>query len=87
MSHATKLMAAAAAALIGLAGSAFAEEQPAAESKTSDTLRVCAAANEAPYSVQDATGFENKVAELIAKEMGRKVEFVWLDKPAIYLVR
>jgi mxaJ protein len=87
MSHSTKLMAAAAAALIGLAGSAFAEEQPAAESTTSDVLRVCAAANEAPYSVKDATGFENKVAELIAKEMGRKVEFVWLDKPAIYLVR
>lgn len=50
-------------------------------------LRVCAAAQEAPYSTKDSTGFENRIAETLATAMGRKVEFVWYDKPAIYLVR
>jgi mxaJ protein len=53
----------------------------------SNALRVCAAANEAPYSVKDETGFENKIAKLLAGAMGKTVEFVWSPKPAIYAVR
>ncbi|CFX32479.1 Protein MxaJ [Candidatus Filomicrobium marinum] len=50
-------------------------------------LRVCAAANEHPYSTRDERGFENKIAKAIAEAMGRTPLFVWHNKPAIYLVR
>ena len=50
-------------------------------------LRICAAANEAPYSTSNGTGFENRIAEVIAQTMNRKAEFVWSERPAIYLVR
>lgn len=50
-------------------------------------LRICAAANEAPYSTRDEQGFENKIAKVIAEAMGRTAMFVWHNKPAIYLVR
>lgn len=51
------------------------------------TLRVCAAANEAPYSQKDESGFENKIAKVLADAMGRKVQFIWSPKAAIYAVR
>lgn len=59
------------------------------EAQAADTpvLRICAAEKEEPYSSRNGQGFENKIAELIAKGMGRKAEFVWYEKPAIYLVR
>ena len=53
----------------------------------SDRLRICAAANELPYSDRTGSGFENKVAEALAKAMGREAQFVWFNKPAIYIVR
>ncbi len=52
----------------------------------SETLRVCAASNELPYSSQNQDGFENKLAEVLADNMGRKLEYVWSDKAAIFLV-
>jgi mxaJ protein len=52
-----------------------------------DALRVCASANQLPYSAKDGSGFENKVALAVAAAMGRQPQFVWADKPAIYLVR
>ena len=51
------------------------------------TLRICASANQLPYSAKDESGFENKIALSVAKAMGRKPVFVFADKPAIYLVR
>ncbi|HML28152.1 MAG TPA: methanol oxidation system protein MoxJ, partial [Hyphomicrobium sp.] len=50
-------------------------------------LRVCSAAKELPYSADDESGFENKIAKALAEGMGRKIEFVWSQKPAIYAVR
>lgn len=52
-----------------------------------DRLRICAAANELPYSDRTGSGFENKVAVALAKAMGREAQFVWFNKPAIYIVR
>lgn len=49
-------------------------------------LRVCAAANELPYSDKDGKGFENKLAELVAKDLGRPLENVWWEDPR-YFVR
>jgi mxaJ protein len=55
--------------------------------KDDDALRVCASANQPPYSEKDGTGFENKIAWAVAQAMGRQLQFVWTDNPAIYLVR
>ncbi|GLK74840.1 hypothetical protein GCM10008171_00920 [Methylopila jiangsuensis] len=75
------------AALLGgavLAAAPFAAALPTA---AAEPLRICASSVEAPYSEAKAKGFENKIAEIIAKAAGREAEFVWSDKPAIYLVR
>ncbi len=77
--------------LAGLAGACAAEESSQLERSGTEgdakVLRVCAAANEAPYSASNGTGFENRIAEILGEAMGREVEFIWYEKPAIYLVR
>lgn len=65
----------------------FAQDATTKTAVDSSVLRVCAAANEAPYSTKDENGFENKIAKIIAEGIGRKAEFVWSAKPAIYAVR
>jgi len=40
-------------------------------------LRVCADPNNLPFSNQRLEGFENKLAEMIAKENGEKLEYTW----------
>jgi mxaJ protein len=62
-------------------------EQDVSKAADASILRVCAAANEAPYSVKDGSGFENRIAEVLASAMGRKVQFVWSPKAAIYAVK
>jgi mxaJ protein len=41
------------------------------------TLRVCADPNNLPFSNQKREGFENKLAELIAADLGASVEYTW----------
>jgi mxaJ protein len=53
----------------------------------SNVLRICAAADELPYSNRDKTGFENKLAVAVADAMGRTPQFVWFSRPSIYIVR
>lgn len=50
-------------------------------------LRICAAAEELPFSRRDGSGFENKIAAAVAETMGRQAQFVWFAKPSIYIVR
>nr|WP_244532318.1 methanol oxidation system protein MoxJ [Methylocapsa palsarum] len=50
-------------------------------------LRICAAKNQPPLSLEDGSGFENKIAVVLAEAMNRKAQFVWYERPAIYLVR
>ncbi|MBS3952703.1 MAG: methanol oxidation system protein MoxJ [Methylomicrobium sp.] len=50
------------------------------------TLKVCNAENEMPYANKKGEGFENKLAEIIADELERKVEWVTWTDPR-YLVR
>jgi mxaJ protein len=52
-----------------------------------EKLRVCASKVEAPYSTAKGDGLENRIAGIVARAMGREVEFVWSDRAAIYLVR
>lgn len=40
-------------------------------------LRVCADPNNLPFSNQRGEGFENKLAELLAAELRRPLEYVW----------
>src|SRR3989449_1964151 len=40
-------------------------------------LRVCADADYLPYSNRAGEGFENKIAEAVAKAFGEKVEYTW----------
>ena len=68
-----------------LAGPALAAGADEAENTT--TLRICAAADELPYSSRDGSGFENKIATALAEAMGRKPQFVWFSRPGIYIVR
>jgi quinoprotein dehydrogenase-associated probable ABC transporter substrate-binding protein len=46
---------------------AFAEEK----------FKVCADPLNPPYSTKNKDGFENKIAELFARELGQKVEYTW----------
>lgn len=40
-------------------------------------LRVCADPNNMPFSNQDGQGFENRIAELMAEELGKALEYTW----------
>ena len=40
-------------------------------------LRVCADPNNLPFSNERGEGFENKIVELIAQELGRDVDYTW----------
>jgi len=44
------------------------------------TLKVCADPNNPPFSQKDGKGFENKIAEMIAEDQGRKVEYTWFPQ-------
>jgi quinoprotein dehydrogenase-associated probable ABC transporter substrate-binding protein len=55
-----------------LAGTAFAEQR--------DAFRVCADPNNLPFSNQAQQGFENRLAELLAKDLGLPVEYTWFPQ-------
>ena len=40
-------------------------------------LRVCADPNNLPFSNQAGEGFENRLVELVAKDLGRPIEYTW----------
>jgi len=52
-------------------------EQTSREARTTSVLRVCADANNLPYSNKMEEGFENKIARLIAGELGLPVRYTW----------
>jgi len=56
------------AAAISLAANAQAEER---------VLRICADPNNLPFSNQRAQGFENRIADLIGREFGAKINYTW----------
>ena len=64
------IVAALVAAALGL-GAASADGAP----KT--TLRVCADPNNLPFSNRSEAGFENRLARMLAKELGAKLEYTW----------
>jgi quinoprotein dehydrogenase-associated probable ABC transporter substrate-binding protein len=65
-------------ALAILAGAAFADDVPAVElTPATSALRVCADPNNMPFSSRNEDGFENRLADLVAASLGRKVEYTW----------
>lgn len=58
---------------------------PQAQAEPNKALKVCAAENEMPYSNKAGEGFENKLAELIGKTLGRKIEYVFWNDPRYYI--
>jgi mxaJ protein len=40
-------------------------------------LRVCADPNNRPFSAEDGSGMENKIADIIGEELGAKVIYTW----------
>lgn len=58
----------------GRGGEAMREEDPGA-------FRVCADTDNLPYSNNKQEGFENKIAELLAKDLGKRLEYqFWVDR-------
>lgn len=51
-----------------------------------DTLRVCADPRNLPFSNMEGEGFENRLAELIARKLGKSVSYTWFPQ-AIGFVR
>jgi mxaJ protein len=50
---------------------------PAAATPGTATLRVCADPNNLPFSDRAGRGFENKIIELIARDLGTTVDYTW----------
>lgn len=55
----------------------FYAERTRREASAAEELRVCADPNNLPFSNQRGEGFENKLAELIAADLGRNVSYTW----------
>ncbi|MGB8337806.1 MAG: quinoprotein dehydrogenase-associated putative ABC transporter substrate-binding protein [Burkholderiales bacterium] len=56
----------------------FSSAASAADEQTEEKiLRVCQDPNNLPFSHKEQTGFENKIAELFAQDLGWKLETTW----------
>lgn len=50
----------------------------AATGAGAEALRVCADPDNLPYSHEDGSGFENRIAQLLAQDFGMTLEYAWL---------
>ena len=50
------------------------------QAQSSGVFRVCADPNNPPYSTKEGKGFENKIAEDLAKALDQKVEYTWFPQ-------
>lgn len=49
-----------------------------ADTAPADVLRVCADPDNLPYSSSDGSGFENRLARLLALDLGTDLQYAWL---------
>jgi len=61
---------------LSLASATRAEQAPPGQTTTA-TFRICADANNLPYSNDKLEGFENKIAALFAKDLGATPTYTW----------
>lgn len=50
----------------------------AVQAQAPQALRVCADPDNLPYSHQDGSGFENRIAQLVADDFGLPLQYTWL---------
>src|SRR5512133_2783860 len=50
-------------------------------------FRVCADPHNLPYSDTNGAGFENRIAELFAKELGKSISFTWFPNAPGFVSR
>ena len=62
------------APVIALSASAESSQKSQAGQRV---LRICADPNNLPFSNRKGEGFENRIAELIARDLGARVEYTW----------
>jgi mxaJ protein len=62
---------------VGLVLALFVFAVPARCDELSQEFRVCADPNNLPFSNQKQEGFENRLAELVARELDRRVAYTW----------
>jgi len=75
----TELARIACAALLALAGVLpTARAQMQADAAWPTALRVCAEPDNLPYSRDDQSGFENRIARLLADDLGLPLQYEWL---------
>jgi quinoprotein dehydrogenase-associated probable ABC transporter substrate-binding protein len=61
-----------------LAATALARpDAPSARVPGAEALRVCSDPNNMPFSNRQEQGFENKIAELVARDMNRRLVYLW----------
>jgi quinoprotein dehydrogenase-associated probable ABC transporter substrate-binding protein len=60
-------------ALLAFGGSSYAAD----EDGPKDELRVCADPNNLPFSNREGKGFENKLAEMVASALNKRVTYTW----------
>lgn len=58
-------------------GGSGAFAHPVTSGRSTPALRVCADPNNLPFSNRTGQGFENKIARVLAAELGRPVEYTW----------
>lgn len=68
------------AGLITGPGIALAAQAPKADLVNRKQLRICADPSDMPFSNQKSEGFENKIGEIIADELGLPIENTWYPK-------
>lgn len=66
--------------LIMVAVSANAADSTTRGTMTTSTLRVCADPNNLPFSNKKLEGFENKIIEIIARELNKPVHYTWFPQ-------
>ena len=52
-------------------------DEPSVPPAQADELRVCADPNNLPFSNRRREGFENAIAEIVARDLGRRVTYRW----------
>src|SRR4051812_3487305 len=64
----------------GLLGSALLTPVAFAQAPSGGTLKVCADPDNLPQSDRSGAGYENKIAEALARDLGRKLEYTWFPQ-------
>ena len=65
---------------LGMASAALAQDGGGAEGTAAGALKVCADAHSLPQSNDRGEGYENKIAEALAHDLGKKVEYTYFPQ-------